>query len=1206
MVTTATPQANTKLYQGYDFMQQTGLRPGDYTESQVQEAMKNKGTKQLANKYAMGGYTMYSNGGINNPGFNALPQNVQQKILAKMAMGGKVGYDEYVPEFVSKEKPLPRFGNNGIVKYPTGGDVFSNPELANALPDNSPVRIGNEDLYKNYTPTNSEYTYEKGESPVTVPVNKPVVTKAKEIIKKEKPVKKEEATIENMSPVKKAMITNPAKAQSFQPLAADAQAMYEEKKKNPAWKNFKGNYTIYSKENSMLHLFDNKHNLLDQTRAGRGVGKGDTPNLANPKDWYDSNKPKKGQEKAIKNATTPAGAYAIKENPMNYNDYGTKTYGFGKIDQYNAQTAMHGIYKGDLYNRTKIINDPNIKQAYVSNGCLNIPAPFLNKNDAQINTGDSLFVTKEPRFANGGRVLPKFAEAGTVDTGAGISDYAGYAQMAMPIAHMLMPDQQVKDTRGNVVGNKMDTGYAVGSKALDWASKAAVAGPVASIAAGVIGAGVGYFENDANNKKIDKETRLANDGYYNEDTSKAFNTNTGNFTQRRSTNTNMTFAAGGQVIDEDMGNPNAELELNETFRDPMTGEAGMVDGPSHDDGGIEMSLAEGTQIWSDRLKHNGRTFASLTKPIINKIANIEKGLDTNPNSRFKQNSIKLLNAQLDFFFDIQESNKQQDEMKRTLKKQEGGVVDDMGNYHYANGGIYIKPENRGKFTAYKERTGKTTEEALHSENAHVRQMANFAKNAAGWKHAMGGMMKYDGGGTKNQYLLPDGSYDKRQFMLDQLNPNMTQYKAFDPAMSIYKANENAELAREKNTLGAEMDQMKMANRGNVPNTMGPMNRPEGYIDYTNVNIPETIQGRQLPNYSLQSPTLNAYTTPETVAPNAIYARKPNGINYSNPEYRDPNFRMLGTTGNTNLPTTGAGPGGVNPALFNKANYSNGDYYMNHPTPGGSNSADVTAAYEKQRSLDAADQAAMLAEEKSAALRDRIESFRNRGKIGQGVTAAVSNITQADRLKGLARPDKINNVNYLSSLTGPDLVNFGNQRNAIEQGANAVTDKAGRYLGNSGSIMATVNAANLAKQQQLAESYQGQENTNAGIMNQALAQKNQLSVAQAERNSAIEQENKANKYAYDAMIASGLNANDAITASQMGKMFGNDVNFGNDLERARILGNKYAGKVWNSTDDNTISANNSQLGYGKFGGVVGKLNKPMIKKNMPGKRTLKSK
>ena len=59
--------------------------------------------------------------------------------------------------------------------------------------------------------------------------------------------------------------------------------------------------------------------------------------------------------------------------------------------------------------------------------------------------------------------------------------------------------------------------------------------------------------------------------------------------------------------------------------------------------------------------------------------------------------------------------------------------------------INIKKANKGKFTAYKERTGKTTEEALHSKDAHVRQMANFAKNAKKWKHGDGGLIIADDG-----------------------------------------------------------------------------------------------------------------------------------------------------------------------------------------------------------------------------------------------------------------------------------------------------------------------------------------------------------------------------------------------------------------------------------------------------------------------------
>jgi hypothetical protein len=54
-----------------------------------------------------------------------------------------------------------------------------------------------------------------------------------------------------------------------------------------------------------------------------------------------------------------------------------------------------------------------------------------------------------------------------------------------------------------------------------------------------------------------------------------------------------------------------------------------------------------------------------------------------------------------------------------------------------NSGIYIKPENRGKFTATKKATGKTTEELTHSKNPVTKKRAIFAQNAAKWKHQEG-------------------------------------------------------------------------------------------------------------------------------------------------------------------------------------------------------------------------------------------------------------------------------------------------------------------------------------------------------------------------------------------------------------------------------------------------------------------------------------
>ena len=73
--------------------------------------------------------------------------------------------------------------------------------------------------------------------------------------------------------------------------------------------------------------------------------------------------------------------------------------------------------------------------------------------------------------------------------------------------------------------------------------------------------------------------------------------------------------------------------------------------------------------------------------------------------------------------------------------------------------IHIKKSHEGRFTAYKKRTGKTTEEALHSKDPHVRAMANFARNAAKWNHAFGGPLYL---GTENidyalgGYLIPNG------------------------------------------------------------------------------------------------------------------------------------------------------------------------------------------------------------------------------------------------------------------------------------------------------------------------------------------------------------------------------------------------------------------------------------------------------------------
>lgn len=56
----------------------------------------------------------------------------------------------------------------------------------------------------------------------------------------------------------------------------------------------------------------------------------------------------------------------------------------------------------------------------------------------------------------------------------------------------------------------------------------------------------------------------------------------------------------------------------------------------------------------------------------------------------------------------------------------------VGHIGESKSGIHIDPENKGKFTATKKRTGKSTEELTHSKNPLTRKRAIFAQNAKKW------------------------------------------------------------------------------------------------------------------------------------------------------------------------------------------------------------------------------------------------------------------------------------------------------------------------------------------------------------------------------------------------------------------------------------------------------------------------------------------
>lgn len=76
---------------------------------------------------------------------------------------------------------------------------------------------------------------------------------------------------------------------------------------------------------------------------------------------------------------------------------------------------------------------------------------------------------------------------------------------------------------------------------------------------------------------------------------------------------------------------------------------------------------------------------------------------------------------------------------------------DMSNYMAKGGKIHIKPENRGKFTALKKRTGKSASWFKEHGTPAQKKMATFALNARKWKHD-------DGGWIDEEFTLPYSAY----------------------------------------------------------------------------------------------------------------------------------------------------------------------------------------------------------------------------------------------------------------------------------------------------------------------------------------------------------------------------------------------------------------------------------------------------------------
>jgi len=138
------------------------------------------------------------------------------------------------------------------------------------------------------------------------------------------------------------------------------------------------------------------------------------------------------------------------------------------------------------------------------------------------------------------------------------------------------------------------------------------------------------------------------------------------------------YAQGGQVPQ----NIPVEVEGEEMYEMP-NGQMGEFQGPSHENGGIPVALPEGTKVYSDRLKINGKTMADRKDKRERNIAKLEKLLGKSPHDKFLRQSLERqketasLEEQQDMAMQEQ-ANQQQAQQEQAMMQEQAmaGLMQD--------------------------------------------------------------------------------------------------------------------------------------------------------------------------------------------------------------------------------------------------------------------------------------------------------------------------------------------------------------------------------------------------------------------------------------------------------------------------------------------------------------------------------------------------
>ena len=809
-----------------------------------------------------------------------------------------------------------------------------------------------------------------------------------------------------------------------------------------------------------------------------------------------------------------------------------------------------------------------------------------------INQGINAEVTYKKRFAEGGRVLPKYAEAGWLTknkagVGAGLG-FAGDTTNLLFDNNVFGTRNEVTDSEGNVLGEaQSDAGSQTQgalSGALKGASAGAALGPWGMAGGALIGGVAGFLtadtgaEDKLNQIKRERNAQISFKNMLGKGPieNNSIQTNSlalsayGGYINKK-------YANGGmKTLNQNHPEATEEVELGESAMLPngMNLEFG---GEKHENGGLETNLPEGTRIFSDRLKLGKKTYAQLAKPIQNKIEKLKDN-----NSQAAKNTVMLLTKQTDELFENQEQQKQLDEMKnnkRTLFAK-GGMVKYDGGGEKTPLDIYRNIINS--------ETGKnfTNDEILEMFQPQI--VNNDAKYYFKNSNDIDNDFQNYKLKSNAQYMNPETmKLMYRNYITDPNNDKMS-YEDF-----VKKERQES--------IDANNFQMKKLNE----NYLNPVKE---YIkDFPNVgnskinsNIDAVLNYKQQNEQELQNVNdeLGTLLDKENIITfnqniNPIASRSLRALNFNNKFNKpniinSPNFKVQSKI-NPILQPTDYQPGSygfakdpvLNLNINNKPQYipSNSDqadyeYLKANPdimkrgiiqprTLSTLSPLDVKGS--KMISPINNGKTFNLNEVKSDITPPKTPSSDfsiNKGDIGTAGalgTSLLGNLIQRSNLNKVAPPRTLVAPTFTAGRTpvkadySADLQSADNQFNADRRG---VMMNSGNYSTQAGNL-GQLRAEQLRNRSKI---LQNQNNANAVLMNEYQKAQADAINKNALSNYTTDQENMENLYNYNLWKTGQTNAADASAFNTSGQMFNNMVTGQNQLDAAEMYRRMYAQKV----------------------------------------------